>query len=216
APNEHEDWGSGMVKLYNVLAQDFLYPDASKNLIFLDNHDVSRYFSCVQEDIRKMKMALTLLMTLRGVPQIYYGTEIGMTGFKDPDPLVRKDFPGGWASDTLNAFTADGRTALQNEIFNHLRTLARWRKHQPAIHTGKLMQFVPFDGIYAYFRYTPRETVMVITNNNTSDRTVSTERFHERIQGFRTAYNVLTGETLSSLSSITIPAKTALLLELRR
>lgn len=216
ALNEKEDWNGGLVKIYNVLAQDFLYPDASKHVIFLDNHDLSRYLSVVNEDVRKLKMGLSFLLTLRGTPQIYYGTEIGMTGYKDPDPLVRKDFPGGWQGDAANAFTEAGRNAKQNEIFNHLRTLATWRKNKPVIHSGKLMQFVPFDGIYAYFRYNATETVMVIANNNDNESTIKTERFAERMNGFSKAKNVLTGETLSSLSSLTIPAKTVLVLELQK
>jgi neopullulanase len=205
-----------MIRIYNTLAQDFLYANATKNIIFLDNHDVTRYLSAVGEDVRKLKMALTLLMTLRGIPQIYYGTEIGMTGIKDPDPLVRKDFPGGWQNDNANAFTPQGRTEKQNEIFNHLRTLSQWRKTTAAVHSGKLMQFVPFDGVYAYFRYNASETVMVVTNNNDSESTVKTERFAERTKGFTKARNVLTGEVIASIGSLTIPAKTALVLELQK
>lgn len=214
--NEKEEWMGGLVKLYNTLAQDFLYTDASKNVIFLDNHDLSRYLSVVNEDARKLKMALSLLMTMRGTPQIYYGTEIGMTGYKDPDPLVRKDFPGGWKEDAANAFTSEGRTPKQNEFFTHLKTLATWRKSKPVIHSGKLMQFVPNEGIYAYFRYNAKETVMVVVNNNETESIVKTDRYTERMQGFTKARNVLTGETLSSLGSIAIPAKTALVLELQK
>lgn len=214
--NEKEEWSNGMIKIYNTLAQDFLYADAAKNVIFLDNHDLTRYLSSVGEDVRKLKMALSLLMTTRGTPQIYYGTEIGMTGIKDPDPLVRKDFPGGWQGDTTNAFTAEGRTPKQNEIFTHLKTLATWRKMKPVIHSGKLTQFVPFDGIYAYFRHNSAETVMIIANNNDAEHTVATERFAERMSGFTKARNVLTGETLTSLSHLMIPPKTALVLELQK
>ncbi|MCU0425421.1 MAG: glycoside hydrolase family 13 protein [Candidatus Kapabacteria bacterium] len=216
ALNEKEEWNGGLIKIYNVLAQDYLYADASKHVIFLDNHDVSRYASVVGDDVRKIKIGLSLLMTLRGTPQIYYGTEIGMTGFKDPDPLVRKDFPGGWQGDAANAFSEAGRTTKQNEIFSHLRTLAQWRKTKPAVQSGKMMQFVPFDGIYAFFRYNADETVMVITNNNETESTVKTERFEERMKGFTKAKNVLTGEVISSLTSLTIPAKTALVLELQK
>ncbi len=214
--SEKEEWGSGMIKIYNTLAQDFLYADATKNVIFLDNHDLTRYLSAVGDDVRKLKMALTLLMTLRGTPQIYYGTEIGMTGIKDPDPLVRKDFPGGWQGDNANAFTPQGRTEKQNEIFNHLRTLGAWRKTKAVVHSGKLMQFVPSDGIYAYFRYNANETVMVVANNNDTESTVKTERFTERIKGFTKARNVLTGEVITSIGNLTIPAKTALVLELQK
>jgi glycosidase len=214
--NDKEEWSKGTVALYNVLAQDFLYPDAGKNVIFLDNHDLSRYFSVVQEDIKKYKMALTFLMTTRGTPQIYYGTEIAMPGYKEQDPLVRKDFPGGWKEDSLNAFTEKGRNALQNEAFNHLRTLAEWRKTKSVVHNGKLMQFVPFDGIYAYFRYNASETVMVVLNNNDTEKTFTTKRFAERLSGFSKAKNVINGEIVSSLGEVTIPARTAWILELQK
>jgi glycosidase len=214
--NEKEEWMGGTVKIYNTLAQDFLYADASKNVIFLDNHDLSRYLSVVNEDVRKLKMALSVLMTLRGTPQIYYGTEIGMTGYKNPDPLVRKDFPGGWKEDAVSVFTAEGRTSQQNEIFTHLKTLATWRRTKPVVHSGKLMQFVPNEGIYAYFRYNATETVMVVVNNNDTESTVKTDRYAERMSGFTKARNVLTGETLSSLGSLTLPPKTALVLELQK
>jgi glycosidase len=214
--NDKEEWSKGTVSLYNTLAQDFLYPDASKLLVFLDNHDLSRYFSIVGEDVKKLKMALTFLMTVRGTPQIYYGTEIAMAGFKDPDPLVRKDFPGGWKEDAVSAFTEQGRTALQNDVFTHLRTLAIWRKTKSVMHTGNLMQFVPFEGVYAYFRYTASESVMVIFNNNDTEKTVQTGRFVERLTGFTKAKNVVSGETVLSLTSLTIPAKTAWVLELQK
>lgn len=214
--NEKEEWMGGMVKLYNVLAQDFLYPDASKNLVFLDNHDLSRYLSVVNEDVRKLKMALSVLLTMRGTPQIYYGTEIGMTGYKDPDPLVRKDFPGGWKEDTVSAFTAAGRSPKQNEIFTHVKTLATWRKTKPVVQSGKLMQFVPSEGIYVYFRYNANESVMVVVNNNESESVVKTSRYAERMNGFTKARNVLTGEMLSSVEKLILPAKTALVLELQK
>jgi glycosidase len=214
--NEKEEWAKGMVQIYNTLAQDFFYPDPMKNLVFLDNHDLSRYFSVVQEDVKKFKMALALLFTVRGTPQVYYGTELAVAGWKDPDPLVRKDFPGGWKEDTVNAFTEKGRTAVQNDMFNYLRTLAQWRKTKSVIHTGKFMQFVPFEGIYAYFRYNASETVMVAFNNNDTEKTFPTARFSERLGGFTKAKNVVSGEVLSSLSSITIPAKSAFVLELQK
>jgi glycosidase len=161
-------------------------------------------------------MALALLFTVRGTPQVYYGTELAVAGWKDPDPLVRKDFPGGWKEDTVNAFTEKGRTAVQNDMFNYLRTLAQWRKTKSVIHTGKFMQFVPFEGIYAYFRYNASETVMVAFNNNDTEKTFPTARFSERLGGFTKAKNVVSGEVLSSLSSITIPAKSAFVLELQK
>jgi len=216
AVNEQEGWNEGMARVYNTLAQDFLYPNPHSNLIFLDNHDVGRFFSSVGEDMSKFKIALTLLLTLRGVPQIYYGTELAMPGVKDIDPNVRKDFPGGWAEDKRSAFTEQGRTEREQEAFTHLRTLAQWRKTKTVIHTGKLMQFVPHDGVYTYFRYNDKEAVMVAVNNTTQEKQVNTERYAERMKDFSSATNVLTGATLTNLATLTIPPKTALVLELRK
>jgi glycosidase len=216
AVNEQEGWNEGMARVYNTLAQDFLYPNPQSNLIFLDNHDLGRVFSNVGEDMSKFKIALTLLLTLRGVPQIYYGTEIATPGIKDTDPNVRKDFPGGWAEDKRSAFTEQGRTEREQAAFTHLRTLAQWRKTKAVIHTGKLMQFVPHDGVYTYFRYNDNETVMVTINNTTQEKQVNTERYAERTKGFSAATNVLTGTTLTNLATLTIPPKTALVLELKK
>ncbi len=220
--NENESWDTGLIKLYNVLASDFQYTDANNNVIFLDNHDLNRYFTAVKEDMRKLKMALTVLLTTRGVPQVYYETELAMPGVKDPDPLVRKDFPGGWANDSANGrsasgFTEKGRSVQQNEAFNYFRTLAQWRKIKPVVHTGKLTHFIPQDGVYTYFRHNNSEAIMVMLNNNDKDaRTVKTNRFRERTAGFIRAKNVITGEVLSDISSVTVPAKSALVLELMK
>lgn len=214
--NEPETWDTGLIKLYNVLASDFLYTDATRNMIFLDNHDQTRYFTTVQEDLRKWKMAVAFLLTMRGVPQVYYGTEILMSGVKNPDPLVRKDFPGGWAADTANAFTAKGRTARQNEAFTYFQTLAVWRKSKDVLHTGKLTHFLPHDGVYTYIRYNEREAVLVMLNNNNDPKTVPSSRYNERLAGFSNARNVLTGETVTNLSALSVPAKSSLILELSR
>lgn len=216
--NEPEAWETGMIKLYNVLADDFQYTDAARNLIFLDNHDMNRFFSMVGEDMRKLKMGMTLLLTSRGIPQVYYETELAMPGMR-PDPLVRKDFPGGWKSDlaSINAFTPQGRTSKQNEALDYFKTLAQWRKTSSAIHNGKLMHFIPQNDVYVYFRYNDEQTVMVLLNNSDKEaKSLKTGRFNERLRGFSKAKNVLTGEILSDISTIPIAAKSAVVLELSK
>ncbi len=215
ALNEEAGWDTGLVKLHALLAQDFMYPNANHNLTFLDNHDLTRFFLSVGRDLQKFKLALTFLLTTRGIPQLYYGTELLMDGDGAVHPDIRKDFPGGWPGDTVNAFTKDGRTAPQNEAYDHIKKLLDWRKTATAIHSGKLMHFLPEDNVYVYFRYTDAQTIMVILNGNTQDKTLSTKRFFERMAGFTKATNVLSGQKITDLGSIRIPAKTSMVLELK-
>jgi len=208
-------WMDGVVKLYNTFANDYQYEDPTRNVVFLDNHDLSRFYSVVGEDFNKYKSGLAWLLTTRGIPQLYYGTEILMKNFANPDGLVRDDFPGGWNGDKKDKFSADGRTDKENEAFNYLKTLANYRKNNPVLQTGKMMQFVPEDGIYVYFRYNGTKTVMIVMNGNDSEKTVKTDRFQERILHAKTASNIISGETLNNIKEIKVPAKTTLVLELR-
>jgi glycosidase len=162
-------------------------------------------------------MGMTWLLTLRGIPSLYYGTEILMKNFKDPsDAEVRRDFPGGFAGDKENKFTAAGRNARENDAFNFVKKLANYRKNTPALHSGKLMQFVPQDGVYVYFRYDQNKTIMVATNSNEKETELKTDRFAERLHGFSKASNVLTEQQVASLGTLTLPAKTAVVLELQK
>jgi glycosidase len=216
ALNEEGGWDKGLVRLYNLLSEDFVYANPGGNVTFLDNHDTNRFFYDVQKDLNKYKMGMTFLLTTRGIPQLYYGTEILMDRSAASHPDVRLDFPGGWPGDKTNAFTGAGRTAAQNEAFDYIKTLANWRKSKEVIHSGKLMQFVPEDNIYVYFRYTDNETVMVVMNGNTTEKSLATKRFAERLQGFNQAKNVLTGEALKDINTLRLPANTALVLELAK
>jgi len=206
-------WNGGVEKLYSLLSQDFLYQDPNRNVIFLDNHDMSRALSMVKEDVTCDKSAFAMLLTLRGVPQMYYGDEILMKNYSNPDGLVREDFPGGWSGDKDNKFVASGRSDKENEAFNYIRTLANYRKATPALQNGKLMQYIPEHGIYVYFRYNKQNTVMVVFNATDKEAAVSTERYNERINGAQKAKNVISGDSVD-LSKLTVPAKTALVLEL--
>ena len=208
-------WNGGVEHLYELLAQDFLYQDVNRNVIFLDNHDMSRVLSMVKEDVTKYKSGMAMLLTLRGVPQLYYGDEILMSGYSNPDGLVRSDFPGGWKGDKTDKFTAAGRTDAENDAFNYVRKLANYRKNTTALQSGKMMQYIPEKGIYVYFRYDDKKTVMVVYNSNDKEQTTTTARYDQRINGIKTAKNVITGDIIN-LSELTIPAKTALVLELAK
>lgn len=216
ALNGKSGWTDGIFRLYTVVSQDFLYQDPNRNVIFWDNHDMSRFYSMINEDMDKYKSGMAILMTMRGIPQLYYGTEILMKNYSNPDGLVRSDFPGGWAGDKSNKFTPAGRTPQENEAFNFVSKLAHYRKDSPALQDGKLIQYVPEDGIYVYFRTTAdgHKNVMVILNGDDKVKTLTTARFADQLKNAGSALNVISGEKLNTIQSITVPAKTTLVLEL--
>jgi len=217
ALNEDFGWSSGLSAMYHLMAQDFLYSDPMLNVIFLDNHDTERYLSLVGEDRAKLKMALSYLLTIRGIPQVYYGTEILMSGFKDPgDANVRKDFPGGWSGDSRDAFTAKGRTADENDMFNFTRTLMQWRRTATPIHNGKFMHFIPDDNTYVYFRYNDEGSVMVAVNASKEAKTLSLKRFAERLDGFSSWKNPINGQKGMLGESLSIPPMTTMILDLQK
>lgn len=209
-------WDDGVNRLYTTIASDFVYQDATRNVVFLDNHDLSRFYSVVGENFDKYKSGIAWLLTTRGIPQLYYGTELLMKNFSNPDGLVRDDFKGGWAEDKVNKFISTGRTEKENEAFNFVRTLANYRKNNAVLQTGKLMQYVPENGIYVYFRYNADKTVMIIMNSNDKEEVLTTARFKERTSGFNRALNIISTTTINSLETLNIPAKTTLVLELQK
>lgn len=205
----------GVINLYNALANDFVYQDPTRSVVFLDNHDLSRFFSVTGESIAKYKLALAGLLTTRGIPQLYYGAEILMKNFCNPDGLVREDFKGGWPGDKENKFIASGRTAQENEVFDYLRKLANYRKQNAVLQTGRMMQYVPENGVYVYFRYNESKTVMVIMNGSDKAKDLSTKRFTERIGQFTKGLDITTDKEQSITDIIAVPAFTTLVLELK-
>ena len=209
-----EGWGFN--HLYETLAQDYLYPNANNLVIFAENHDTERYCSAIGGDIPKLKAAMTFLMTTRGIPQVYYGEEILMKGYKrDGDGLLRKDFPGGWQGDQINGFNGTGLTPDQLDFQQFMKKLVNWRKMKGVIHNGLLKHYYPADNLYVFFRYNDQESVMVILNTNTEDKTLKAARFAESLHGFTSAKDVLSGNTFNDLNNIVVPAKTSLILELK-
>jgi glycosidase len=188
-------WTDGVNELYTTLAQDFVYKDPMRNVIFLDNHDLSRFFSVVGEDVLKYKASLAWLLTCRGIPQLYYGDEIGMPGLTIPnDGYVRKDFPGGWTSDSMNKFTSSGRTAKEEDIWKYIAKLANFRKSSSALTTGKMMQFSPQEGEYVFFRYDGTQTIMTAMNTAKEKKNISIHNYAERTNSFSKMKNIITGE----------------------
>ena len=202
-------------KLYHALQADWLYTDATRNVPFLDNHDMSRFYSVIGEDFNKFKTGIAWLLTLRGTPQLYYGTEVLMKNFSNPDGKVREDFPGGWAGDKTNYFTT--RPGQAGEAFEYVSKLANYRKTHLVLSSGKLMQFIPQDGVYTYFRYNDGgECVMIIANNTKEEKKVDGARFAERTTGFSSGVEVVSGAVLSDLNTLRVPAHTAWVVELRK
>lgn len=212
AMNDKFGWTDGVNKLYTTLSYDFLYKDANRNCIMLDNHDLSRSFTTFGEDINKMKMAFAWLFTCRGIPQVYYGSEVLMKGATNPDGWVRLDFPGGWEGDAKNAFTGVGLTDDEKMMQGYVKTLANYRLKSSAITKGKMMQYVPKDGLYVYFRYDEKQTVMCVMNTDDKERTVNFSDFEERTKGFTIGKNVVDGKDVST--SFTVPAKNMWVIEL--
>jgi glycosidase len=219
--NEAEGWTSGLARIYYVLSQDFMYSDPFKNVIFADNHDLTRLYSSLGEDFAKYKMAMTILLTTRGIPMIYYGTELLMTG-EEPKGhgYIREDFPlGEWPVDT-NAMQSENSVQpgtlndQQAEALDFTRKMLNWRKHQPLIHHGKLKQFVPFDGMYVYFRYDDDNAVMVVVNKNKESRQLALARFDEVMKDYSGGRNVMNGQVMRFDDSLYVPESTALVLEL--
>ncbi|WP_415580858.1 glycoside hydrolase family 13 protein [Flavobacterium longum] len=211
--DKHE-WDKGIIKVYENFTNDFLYPDINNILVFAENHDTQR-FNQIYPDIRKYKMAMALVATVRGIPQLYTGSEIGMKGDKNQgDADIRRDFPGGWPGDANNAFTKAGRTAEQNAYFDYTAQLFNWRKNKAVIHTGKTTQYVPENNVYVYFRHNDKESVMVVVNNSNEKQTVKTNRFAENIRNATRGKDVISGQTFALENEFSLDAKSALILEL--
>jgi glycosidase len=216
ALNENFGWTEGVNKLYTTAAQDFAYKDPMREVIFLGNHDLARFYSVIKEDTAKYKMALAWLMTFRGIPQLYYGDEILMTGFTNPDGNVRLDFKGGWPEDRENKFTKEGRTQKEDNIFQYLKRFANFRKNSSAITSGKLMQYVPVNGVYVYFRYDEKQTVMCVMNTSDKPATIDLSKYAERMKGFTKAFDVATGVTFNLEPKLTLGEKYLLVMELSK
>jgi glycosidase len=214
ALNEPFGWMEGVSKLYNTLSNDFLYKDPSRNVIFLDNHDMTRILSQVGESIPKVKMGVAWLMTCRGIPQLYYGTEVLMKGISNPDGWVRLDFPGGWEGDKKNAFTQVGLTPEELDMHAYTKKLAQFRKASTAITKGKMTQYLPNEGLYVYFRYDNNQTVMCIMNTSKQERKVDFNEYEERTNGFSGGKEVVSGQAIAKKFSI--PALSMQVIELTK
>src|SRR5450432_1031287 len=217
AVNNNNGWNSGVNRLYTTLAEDMLYQNPMNNCIFLDNHDKDRFYSVVGEDFSKFKMGIGLLLTLRGIPHLYYGTEILMKNFKNPtDAMVREDFPGGFTGDAMNKFLPAGRNSQEQAAFEYISKLANFRKSSSALCYGKLMQFIPSKGTYVYFRYDEKQTIMCALNTDSISTTLDFRDFKEMTTGFDNATDIISGMQYPVSDTLNIPARGIMILILKK
>lgn len=212
---------TGLLRLYEMIANDFIYADPAKLVIFADNHDMDRAFTQLGQDLSLDKMALGVMATLRGVPQIYYGTEILMQNPQSHEHgIIRSDFPGGWAGDAVNAFTGQGLSPEQREVQEFTRKLFTWRRTQPALHDGKMIHFYPAPddpgrrGVYVYGRVNGTDGVLVALNKNTDARTLPTARFADVLAGRIGGTDVISGGHVDLRSTLTLPPRSITIIDL--
>ncbi len=211
---ETDGWWRGYNRVYNSLCFDYLYPNPSSVMAFIENHDTDRFLGN-GKDMPALKQALALLLTIKRIPQLYYGTEVLMNGTKEvTDGNVRKDFPGGFPGDKQNAFTAEGRTPEQNDMFNWLSALLHWRNGNETIIRGYQTQFIPWKGVYVVTRRWHRNTVMTIINGTTKPATLEVNRYAELFEGDnRMATDVITGKQYDLSSNVPLEPRATLVLE---
>lgn len=216
ALNEDEEWGKGLVRIYEMLGNDFLYADPNQLVIFPDNHDMSRIFTQIKEDKDLYKMAMGLILTLRGIPQIYYGTEILMSNpGTESHGVIRSDFPGGWEGDSINVFTGKNLDIEIKSYKNWLKDLIHWRNETPVLHHGQLMHYEPQNGVYVYFRYDNESTVMVVVNKNNESVDLPLARFKERINGYSKVRDILDKQDFILEDKLTLLKRSITILELK-
>jgi neopullulanase len=182
-----------LIHIYETIAQDFLYSDPYSLLTFFDNHDISRGLFVAKENVEKFKIALSILLTTRGIPKILYGTEIGIVG-DEHHGNIRTPFPGGFAGDTVNAFTKSGRTEFQNEIYDYVTELLKIRNKYSALQYGKLLHFYPFNDQYIYFRILDDQKIMVVVNDKDVQQNLDLTHIKHIIGENSVLTNIKTGE----------------------
>jgi len=217
ALNEEEKWGEGWVKLYEKLGNDFLYAHPQDLVVFPDNHDMSRIYTQLNEDYDLYRMAMTYILTTRGIPQIYYGTEILMSNKgSDSHGIIRSDFPGGWDGDSKSVVEKRGMSEMELEALEFNTKLLNWRKSNPVIHNGKMMHFEPKEKVYVYFRYDDSKIVMIILNKNDAPYELDLTPYAEMLENRTIGKNILTAEKINLKEKLVLKEKGPLILEIRK
>ena len=210
---ETDDWWNGMNRIYNVLCYDYLYPNPKSVMAFIENHDTDRFLG-EGKDTLALKQALALLLTVNRIPQLYYGTEILMNGTKSvTDGYVRKDFPGGWAGDARNAFTAKGRTKAQNDMFGWISRLLHWRQGNDVITKGSQTQFCTQHGVYVVARQYNGKSVMTVINGRNVAAELDVKRYAEIIGNAEKAVDVTTGRNVVISHNVKLSPRQTMVLE---
>ena len=216
ATEETDGWFAGLNLLYGSFVYDYLYPNPSSVMAFIENHDTDLFLKNGRDTLM-LKQAMTLLLTVQRIPQLYYGTEILMNGTKEvTDGNVRKDFPGGFPGDTHNAFTADGRTQAENAMFRWTSRLLHWRQGNETIIRGQQTQFIPYNGIYVIARRWKHNVVLTILNGTTQEAVMPVERYAEVIGQTKRAKDVLTGRFVDLSQNLTLKPRQSLVLDFEK
>ncbi len=217
-PTDSLRWGEGMIRVYDVLSHDFVYHDLSKMMIFTGNHDTERIGDMLRKNPARAKIAMAMLATMRGIPQLFYGEELMLTSadMRFGHGGLRVDMPGGWPGDEVNCFTEEGRQGLHKEMFDFTQRLFQWRKTKPVIHHGKTMHFADRGNTYAYFRYDDTDAVFVYINNSRGKKQIPWSHYAEIAEGLKEGRNVLTGEAMEINDQTTVGAREVLVVEFKR
>ncbi|MFK7756508.1 MAG: glycoside hydrolase family 13 protein [Flavobacteriales bacterium] len=214
AINEGGGWDTGLSRLYYALSQDRLYSDPNELLIFLDNHDVPRFMSAVGGDLDKMKLGLTLLLTSRGIPQVYYGFELGLEGWSHGE--VRPEMYGGWPDHERSVFTGTGLSEKETDLLSFSKLLLNWRKSKGTFfQNADLVHYVPEEDVYVYFRKNEDQSIMVILNNNSEVKSIDFNRFRSNLEQLETGSDVISGKSVNFSDNLELAPKQSLILELK-
>lgn len=212
---ETSEWNGGLHSIYEHMTYDFVYADVYHVLRFLDNHDTDRFLPEYPTDLSAFKQGITFLLTMPGIPQLYYGTELLMNGNKQKsDGDIRKDVPGGWPDDKVNWFSVEGRNSLQNEAFGFVQKLLKWREGNDVIAKGKMKHYALQKGVYVYERYLGEKSVMVFMNGTSKNVTIELDRYAESLKGKSTGFDILTERQLNLNTALKLIPKQIYIIEL--
>lgn len=217
-PNDNPGWGEGMMKVYDAVSNDFVYHDLSKMMIFTGNHDTDRTADIVRGDVARMKIAMALLATMRGIPQIFAGDEMALRSadLSQGHGGLRVDFPGGWEGDKLNLFDEKQRTGDAAIVSDYTRRLLQWRKSKEVIHTGRTMHFAGRDNTYAFFRYNDTDVVFVYVNNSNESKPLRWSRYGEIASNLSAGRCVISGEEVTLSDDVVVAPHEVIVVEYKR
>jgi glycosidase len=212
-----QGWDKGIYRAYDNFTNDFLYENSNNLLVFAGNHDTNRINEIYKGNLSKYKLAMTLILTIRGMPQLYYGDEIGMRGNKvlKGDGDIRRDFPGGWFDDSQNAFKDSNRTSRQKAYFDFTRKLLQWRKHKSVVHSGQMIHFVPKNNLYVYFRVNKTDKVMVIINNAPKKSRVNPNDYQEVLMQNKSGFDIISEKNIDLSKSFELAPKSSMIIEVK-